>query len=96
MSKAAPWMPRRSARIGAAPGVWYGWVTVATMTASICPASSPAIARASRVACSDMSTTVSSGAAKRRLMIPERSRIHSSEESILSMTSELGTTRSGR
>ena len=43
-----------------------------------------------------MSTTDSSGAAKRRLMMPDRSRIHSSEELIFSITSELGTTRSGR
>ena len=66
------------------------------MTASIWPASRPAISKASRVACSAMSTTDSSGAAKRRLMMPDRSRIHSSEELIFSITSELGTTRSGR
>ncbi len=96
MSNAAPRMPSRSARIGAAAGVWYGWVTVATITASTCAASRPAEARASRVAASDMSTTDSSLAAKRRLLMPERSWIHWSEESIASTISELGTTRDGR
>src|SRR5215217_1013244 len=43
-----------------------------------------------------MSTTVSSGAAKRRETIPDRSRIHSSEELIRSTSSSLVTTRSGR
>ena len=39
---------------------------------------------------------VSSLAAKRRLLMPDRSWIHSSEESIASMSSEFITTRSGR
>ena len=43
-----------------------------------------------------MSTTDSSCAAKRRSMMPERSRIHSSEESMRSQISALVTTRSGR
>ena len=51
---------------------------------------------ASRAAASAMSTTDSSGAANRLETMPERSRIHSSEESIGPMISELGTTRSGR
>ena len=82
--------------MGAAAGVWYGWVTVARTTALIWDGSSPAAVIASRAAASDMSTTDSSGAAKRRVTMPERSRIHSSEESIGSTISELGTTRSGR
>ncbi len=45
---------------------------------------------------SDMSTTDSPSPAQRRSMMPERSRIHSSEESIRSTISELGTIRRGR
>ena len=96
MSKAAHCTPSRSASIGAAPGVTIGWVTEAMTTAPSCEASMPAAARASRAACSAMSTTDSSRAAKRRVTMPERSRIHSSEESMRSTSSELGTTRSGR
>lgn len=58
--------------------------------------SMPAIAMAPLLAASAMSTTLSSGRAKRRSVMPERSRIHSSEESIASTISELGMTRSGR
>ena len=43
-----------------------------------------------------MSMTLSSSAAKWRLMMPDRSRIHSSLESILSTISEFMTTRAGR
>src|SRR5665647_773814 len=96
MSKAtADVAPIRSATIGAAPGVWYGWVTVATMTVLICEAVRPADRSASFAAADAMSTTVSSGAAKRRVMMPERSRIHWSEESMCSQISSLVTTRSG-
>ena len=43
-----------------------------------------------------MSMRVSSGAAKRRVRIPERLWIHSSVESSTSQISSLVTTRSGR
>ncbi len=44
----------------------------------------------------DMLTTDSSGPAQRRSMMPVRSRIHSSVESICSQISALVTTRWGR
>ena len=56
----------------------------------------PACAIALPAAATDMSTTLSSGAAQWRLSMPERSRIHSSEESIRSQISALVTTRDGR
>ncbi len=56
----------------------------------------PAISRAGRAANSDMSMTDSPSPAQRRSMMPERSRIHSSEESIRSTISEFGTIRRGR
>src|SRR5215218_2376949 len=97
MSKAAAGVaPSWWVRIEAADGVCYGCVTVATITAPIREASSPAASSACRDAVSAMSTTVSSGAAKRRETIPDRSRIHSSEELIRSTSSSLVTTRSGR
>jgi hypothetical protein len=43
-----------------------------------------------------MSMTLSSGAAQRRVSIPDRSRIHSSLESIFSTISALVTIRDGR
>ena len=55
----------------------------------------PACASAAREAATDIICTVSSGAAQRRCLMPERCWIHSSLESIASMTSELGTTRDG-
>jgi hypothetical protein len=66
------------------------------MTVSICETSIPAAAIASRAAASDIETTVSSGPAQRRDLMPERSWIHSSDESMASTISALGTTRSGR
>ena len=54
------------------------------------------MASASWEASTDMSTTDSSLAAKRRLLMPERSWIHWSEESIASTSSAFITTRSGR
>jgi hypothetical protein len=63
---------------------------------SIWSALTPAISRALSDACSAMSTTVSSGAANRRSMMPERCWIHSSEESMCRQISSLVTTRSGR
>ena len=56
---------------------------------------SPARSIATRAAASAMSVTVSSAAAKRRLTMPERSRIHSSEESMVWQISSLVTTRVG-
>ena len=77
-------------------GVCSMWLTVATTTASICRASMPACSSARRDAATLIICTVSSGAAKRRCLMPDRCWIHSSEESIASMTSELGMTRDGR
>jgi hypothetical protein len=56
----------------------------------------PASARAALDAHTDMLTTVSSGSAIRRDVMPERVRIHSSLESMRSTISELGTARRGR
>ncbi|WP_433997096.1 hypothetical protein [Barrientosiimonas endolithica] len=56
----------------------------------------PAICRAGPAAASAMSTTDSSSRAQRRVTMPERSRIHWSEESIQVQTSSLVITRSGR
>jgi hypothetical protein len=56
----------------------------------------PARSIARSAAFSPRSTTLSSGAARRRETMPERSRIHLSEESSTSQTSSLETTRSGR
>ncbi len=56
----------------------------------------PAWAIALPAAATLMSMTDSSGAAKRRLSMPVRSRIHSSEESMRSQISSLVTTRDGR
>ncbi len=70
--------------------------TVATMTQSTCAASMPAPSSALRAAETDIICTVSSGPAKRRSLIPDRCWIHSSLESIASISSELGTTRLGR
>ena len=69
---------------------------MATRTAPSRDGSMPARSRALRAAASDMSMTDSSSPAQPRLMIPERSRIHSSEESMCSQISSLVTTRSGR
>ncbi len=95
MSIAGAVEPSRAASSGAAAGVWYGWVTVATRTKPIWSGVIPACSRAWRAACSAMSMTLSSSAAQCRLMMPERSRIHSSLESILSTISEFMTTRAG-
>ena len=95
-SAIGPEVPSRYARRLAAEGVWYRCVTVAPITASISPGVTPARSIAVRDACSAMSTTVSPGFAQRRLTIPDRSRIHWSEESIFSMISSLVTTRLGR
>ena len=66
------------------------------MTAPSCEASMPAAASASRAACSDMSRTLTSSAARCRVLMPVRCWIHSSEDSIHWQTSSLVTTTSGR
>ena len=88
--------PSRSARLAAADGVAYGWVTVETITAPSWEASMPAFCRASRAAPSAMSMTLTSAGARWRVMMPVRWRIHSSEESIHWQTSSLVTMTSGR
>ena len=80
----------------ATAGVCSRWETVATITPSTWAASMPARSIAMREAATDIICTVSSSVAKRRLLMPERCWIHSSEESIASTISALGTTRLGR
>ena len=97
MSKAAaPSVPSSCATAVATAGVWSRWLTVATTTQSIWPASSPDRSIAIREASTDIICTDSSGPAQRRVLIPERCWIHSSLESMASTTSELGTRRVGR
>ena len=97
MSKAAaPFAPSSVAIVVATAGVWCRWVTVETITVSICAGSTPARSRALRAAETDIICTVSSGSAQRRSMMPDRVRIHSSLESIMVTISALSTTRRGR
>src|SRR6478672_4968110 len=97
MSNAAAWsVPISWAIAVATAGVCSMWLTVATTTQSICRASMPALSRALREASTAISCTVSSGVAHRRCLMPERCWIHSSLESIASMTSAFGITRDGR
>jgi hypothetical protein len=97
MSKAAGLgIPIRCASSGAAAGVWNGWLTVAMITTPICSGETPARSIACREAASAMSMTLSSSRAKRRVTMPERCWIHSSEESMNWQISSLVTTRSGR
>ncbi len=67
-----------------------------TTTAPICSAAIPASAIALPDASTDIAATVSSSFAQWRVSMPERERIHSSEESIFSRITSLGTTRTGR
>ena len=60
---AAPLAPMRSATSAAADGVWYGCVTVATMTMPTWSGEMPALASAAVAASLAMSTTLSSWAA---------------------------------
>lgn len=76
--------------------VWLKCDTVETTTAPICSASIPASAIALPEASTDIAATVSSGDAQCRVSMPERDRIHSSDESIVSRITSLGTTRVGR
>ena len=71
-------------------------MTDATSTMPTWSAVMPDCSSAFVEAATAMSTTLSSGAAQRRSMMPDRSRIHSSEESMRSQISALVTTRSGR
>ena len=89
-------VPSSAAIVAAAAGVCRRCETVATMTVSICAGSRPARSIAIRAADTDIICTVSSGEAHRRSRIPERVRIHSSEESIMVQISALSTTRRGR
>ena len=86
-----PSVPSSWAIAVATAGVWSRWLTVATTTQSIWPASRPARSIAIREASTDIIWTDSSGPAQRRDLMPERCWIHSSLESIASTTSELGT-----
>ena len=70
-------------------------VTVATMIRSTCDASSPAGSSASRAAGRQRSESACPGSAIRRSRIPVRSRIHSSEVSIIVESSSFVMTRSG-
>ena len=70
-------------------------VTVATMIRSICDPSRPASASASSAAGRQRSESACSGPAIRRSRIPVRSRIHSSEVSIIVESSSFVITRSG-
>ena len=96
MSNAAAVMPSAEATWGAEAGVCSGWVDVATMTQPTCSAPTPAACSAFSAAEIDMPMRVSSSAAKRRVLMPDRVWIHSSEESRTSQTSSLVTTRAGR
>ncbi len=97
MSKAAaPVAPSSVAIVVATAGVWCRWVTVETITVSICPGSMLAASMAFRAAATDIIWIVSSSEAQRRSSMPERVRIHSSVESIMVQISSLLTTRRGR
>lgn len=97
MSKAAgrP-APILSAISVAMAGVCLKCETVETITPPICSGVIPASAMALPAASTDMAETVSSGDAQCRVAMPERERIHSSDESIVSRITSLGTTRVGR
>ena len=97
MSNAAAWLvPSSWAMAVATAGVWSMWLTVATITQSICSGATPALSSAPRAASTLIIWMVSSGAAQRRVLMPDRCWIHSSLESIASTTSAFGTMREGR
>lgn len=77
-------------------GVCLKCETVETITAPICSGVIPASATALPAASTDIAATVSSSEAQWRVAMPERERIHSSDESIVSRITSLGTTRVGR
>jgi hypothetical protein len=88
--------PSRVATSGPAAGIGFVTVHEATMTAPICSGAIPAAAIALPPAATDMSWIVSPGAAKCRVAMPDRVRIHSSVESMCSQISSLVTRRAGR
>lgn len=97
MSKAAALpVPSLSAISVATAGVCLKCETVDTITAPICSAVMPASAMALPDASTDIAATVSSSFAQCRVEMPERERIHSSDESMCSRMTSLGTTRIGR
>lgn len=89
-------VPIRSAISVATAGVCLKCDTVDTTTAPICSGVIPASAIAFPDASSDISVTVSWSFAQCRVAIPDRERIHSSDESIVSRITSFGTTRVGR
>ena len=98
MSNAAAWsVPSSWAIAVAMAGVWNMWLTVATITQSICArVDAGPLQRLSRGGDRHRSGRSRRAAAQRRCLMPERCWIHSSLESIASMTSLLGITRDGR
>ena len=88
-------MPSSSASSAAVDGNVMSGVTVATMSRSIEPGSTPADSSACRHAGRAMSVIASSCAAMRRSRMPVRSMIHSSVVSTSVESSALVTTRSG-
>lgn len=80
----------------ATAGVCLKCETVETMTPPICSGVIPASAMAFPAASTDIAATVSSSEAQWRVAMPDRERIHSSDESIFSRITSLGTTRVGR
>ena len=89
-------MPKRDANCGAAAGTGVGMVQVATMTRSTSAAETPEFASALLAAATPMSTTVSSGSAKRRDSMPTRERIQASSVSTpRAIRSKLVTTLAG-
>lgn len=89
-------VPSLSAISVAMAGVCLKCDTVDTTTAPICSALIPASAMALPEASIDIAATVSESEAQWRVAMPERERIHSSDESIFSRITSFGTTRVGR
>ena len=89
-------VPSSCATAVASAGVCRKWLTVATTTQSTWRGSIPDRSRACRAAPTAITWTVSSGVAQRRLSMPERCRIHSSDVSTISDNSALVRMRSGR
>ncbi len=95
-SKPKPPAPSAACTRSAVAGNASSGVAVASRIASICPAAMPAAASALSAALVAMKAQVSCGCARWRLPMPVRSRIHSSEVSIVFDRSSLVTARSGR
>src|ERR1700735_1682503 len=88
-------MPSRRATVAAVLGICASAVQVATMTRSMSPGDRPLPASALPPAAVAMSARLSSGPATRRLAMPTRLRIHSSEVSIVSESSSFVMTLAG-